>query len=465
MKSIELQPNKENLLQTFELDAIERNVDIYRFINLLNAIEDNCSVALDGAWGSGKTFFVKQTKMILDAYNEFIGSHDDIENNTIRTHFEAMQTGMRRVPIDVQPEVSVYYDAWSNDNDIDPMLSLVYEILQTVNTDYSFKKSADCLKIAAAIADFFTGKKVTTLVEAFTQTDRLAALKEQKSIHTLISEFLDSLLAEQGNRLVIFIDELDRCKPSYAVQLLERIKHYFSNERVTFVFSINTNELQHTVERYYGDAFDSCKYLDRFFDLKLSLPPINLDRYFNFIGFNVSHYIYDVVSGVVIKHFHFEMREIAKYVRLTRIAGYSVSRDSSHRFSFSDGRGLQFCILCLVPIMIGLKISDETRFSAFINGKDSSPIIEILGSGDIGKSICSQLLGYNESYTEVKADKPVKIVKLEDKLNAVYDALFINKYDGNVYQKNIGEVSFDKSSRAHILRIVGLLSDFTDYTL
>lgn len=128
MKSIELQPNKENLLRTFEMDAIERNVDIYRFINLLNAIEDNCSVALDGAWGSGKTFFVKQTKMILDAYNEFIGSHDDIENNTIRTHFEAMQTGMRRVPIDVQPEVSVYYDAWSNDNDIDPMLSLVYEI-------------------------------------------------------------------------------------------------------------------------------------------------------------------------------------------------------------------------------------------------------------------------------------------------------------------------------------------------
>lgn len=87
------------------------------------------------------------------------------------------------------------------------------------------------------------------------------------------------------------------------------------------------------------------------------------------------------------------------------------------------------------------------------------------GNDNLGKSICRQLLGYNESYTEVKADKPVKIVKLEDKLNAVYDALFINKYDGNVYQKSIGEVSFDKSSRADILRIVGLLSDFTDYTL
>lgn len=464
MKSIELQPSKENLLRTFEQDAIERNIDIYRFVNLLNAIEDNCSIALDGAWGSGKTFFVKQAKMVLDAYNEFIGNHDTAESASIRSRFQTMQPRGQDGAMDIPPQVSVYYDAWSNDNDIDPMLSLVYEILQTVNTDYSFKKSADCLKIAATIADFFTGKKVTNLVEAFTQTDRLAALKEQKGIHTLISDFLESLLAEQGNRLVIFVDELDRCKPSYAVQLLERIKHYFSNERVTFVFSINTNELQHTIERYYGDNFDSCKYLDRFFDLKLSLPPINLDRYFNFIGFNDSHYTYDVVSGIVIRHFHFEMREIAKYVRLTRIAGYSVSRDN-RRFSFSDGQGLQFCILYLVPILIGLKISNTSRFAAFINGKDSLPMIEIMGSGEFAMSICSQLLNHNESYTESTNGKPYTLVRLEDKLNVVYDALFINKYEGSEYRKQIGELSFDKASRAHLLRIVGLLSDFTDYAL
>lgn len=465
MKSMELQPSKENLLRTFEQDAIERNIDIYRFVKLLNAIEDNCSIALDGAWGSGKTFFIKQAKMVSDAHNKFIGNHDTAESTSIRSRFQTIQQHGQDGEMDIQPQISVYYDAWSNDNDIDPMLSLVYEILQTVNTDYSFKKSADCLKIAAAIADFFTGKKVTNLVEAFTQTDRLAALKEQKSIHALISDFLESLLAEQGNRLVIFVDELDRCKPSYAVQLLERIKHYFSNERVTFVFSINTNELQHTIERYYGDNFDSCKYLDRFFDLKLSLPPINLERYFNFIGFSNSHNTYDVICGAVIKRYHFEMREIVKYVRLTRIAGYKVSRDSSRRYSFSDGQGVQFCLLCLVPIMIGLKISDMSRFSAFVNGKDSSPLIEILGSGDFAKSMCHQLLCYNGAYSEIKSDKPMKIVKLEDKLNEVYDALFINKYEGSEYEKHIGKLSFDKSSRAYLLRIVGLLSDFSDYTL
>jgi predicted KAP-like P-loop ATPase len=100
--------------------------------------------------------------------------------------------------------------------------------------------------------------------------DPLSELKSQKDIHAIVEAFLDSLLSEQGNRLVVFIDELDRCKPSYAVHLLERIKHYFSNDRITFVFSVNVEELQHTVRRYYGEGFDASRYLDRFFDYRMA---------------------------------------------------------------------------------------------------------------------------------------------------------------------------------------------------
>ncbi len=68
MKSYELKPTPENLLNTFLEDIISRNTDIFRFIDILNSIEDCCSIALDGNWGCGKTFFVKQTqngKMIM----------------------------------------------------------------------------------------------------------------------------------------------------------------------------------------------------------------------------------------------------------------------------------------------------------------------------------------------------------------------------------------------------------------
>ena len=56
----------------------------------------------------------------------------------------------------------------------------------------------------------------------------LDSLKSKKELREKVNEFFNSLLPEKGNRLIIMVDELDRCKPSYAVKLLERIKHYFT---------------------------------------------------------------------------------------------------------------------------------------------------------------------------------------------------------------------------------------------
>ena len=67
MKSFELKPTEENLLSAYKNDQIGRNTDIHAFVDILNSLEDSCSIALDGAWGSGKTFFVKQAKMILES--------------------------------------------------------------------------------------------------------------------------------------------------------------------------------------------------------------------------------------------------------------------------------------------------------------------------------------------------------------------------------------------------------------
>lgn len=138
------------------------------------------------------------------------------------------------------------------------MLSLVYTILQSINTDFEFNNGTRCMDIAFTVADILTGKSLSAIKDAYTahkDSNPLTMLQEQKDIHAQIEELLASLLAERGNRLVIFIDELDRCKPTFAIQLLERIKHYFSNDQITFVFSVNTTELQHTIKQYYGTGF------------------------------------------------------------------------------------------------------------------------------------------------------------------------------------------------------------------
>ena len=68
------------------------------------------------------------------------------------------------------------------------------------------------------------------------------------------------------------IDELDRCRPIYAVELLEVAKHLFSVPGVIFVPAINRSELAHSIRSLYGDGFDAEGYLHRFFDVDFQLP-------------------------------------------------------------------------------------------------------------------------------------------------------------------------------------------------
>ena len=266
MKTMELQPTRENLIATLSEDLLDRNVSLYRFVSLLDHIEGCQSISIDAPWGAGKTFFIKQAKLVLDAFNSTVAFDSDEERNKITEAMTRFANRSGENDKEFQPQVCVYYDAWSNDNDVDPLLSLVYSIVMELNPDYNFKQAPGALKLIGALADLLTGKKVSDFIDALKSgEDALGEIKQQKSLQDMVSEFLESLMPERGNRLVIFIDELDRCKPSYAVRLLERVKHYFANERITFVFSVNKGELQHTVKRFYGYGFDAIRYLDRFF--------------------------------------------------------------------------------------------------------------------------------------------------------------------------------------------------------
>ena len=71
---------------------------------------------------------------------------------------------------------------------------------------------------------------------------------------------------------MVMINELDRCRPSYAVELLEVAKHLFSADRIVFVLAVNCDQLAHSVTALYGNDFDAEGYLRRFFDVDFQLP-------------------------------------------------------------------------------------------------------------------------------------------------------------------------------------------------
>lgn len=115
MQSLDLQPTKDNLEKTLKVDAIGRNKDIAIFVNLLCNIKAPFSVAINGNWGSGKTFFIKQTSIVLDllSKNNSELNIEDIPN------MQSLQKKKNEFS-------SIYYDAWKNDNDCDPILSILF---------------------------------------------------------------------------------------------------------------------------------------------------------------------------------------------------------------------------------------------------------------------------------------------------------------------------------------------------
>lgn len=456
MKLYELKPTNENLLDNFLKDTVLRNADIFRFINILNILDECCSIALDGNWGCGKTFFVKQTKMIMDAFNKYIAVVDENEREEIIQKCSVYELSDE---LEMKPQICVYYDAWENDNDEDPMLSLVYSIMQSVGVENSFKEGGNYLDLGVSILQFFTEKKFGQIIEKLRGNDPLGILKEDKDIKIKIARFLESIRYERGERLVIFIDELDRCKPEYAVRLLERVKHYFENDHITFVFSTNMKELQHTIRRYYGEEFNACKYLDRFFDLQITLPKVDYERFYQSIGFDSEKDRYNIACDAVIRAFHFELREVAKYLRLSKIAICMQSYEDRFTFSAGEKKGNQFCLCFIVPIMIGLRFYNIDIYENFIHGKDSSPLISI--SQFISCWYFGILLQNNETY-ENPDEKQTRVL-LEQKIKEVYNAVFIKEYTESERRVVVGKCAFVKETKELLLSISGLLSKYAEW--
>ncbi len=124
----------------------------------------------------------------------------------------------------------------------------------------------------------------------------------------------------------ILIDELDRCRPSYAVEMLETIKHIFDIKGVVFVLATDTEQLQHSIKVIYGEGFNAPAYLRRFFKRQCTLKEVSkavfIENYLDineasigrvFPCFNNVNDFANALS-VIVDTFDMTLREIEQYL-------------------------------------------------------------------------------------------------------------------------------------------------------
>ena len=458
MKNYSLKPTNENAIKMLREDPIGRREDIFRFIHLIDAIDDSCVIALNGDWGSGKTFFIKQVKLILDSKNSLSTMPEETRNavqNAIRTNFSCGEHYS-----------TVYYDAWTNDNHDDPILSLMYATICSRQSDLAIERKRSMLESLASITTAVSGINITNVIKTLKGEDIMASLKDSDDIRELVKIFIDSLIQEKGNRRIIFVDEMDRCKPDYAIQFLERIKHYFDDDRITFVFSVNLSQLQWTVKSYYGEGFDATRYLDKFFDLRVSIPEVDYDRYLSQqFGFDTSGSLYSTVCIQTVKAFHFSLREIERYIRLIKIAAYTHANNIGD-YTFPSRMAVEFATLYIIPIVIGLQMFDMKKYSDFIAGKDVSLMLDILLTPGIWIKrayILDRDECFHEDVNEPNYVAQDKVLSLKDRLTEIYRALFSEVYANNYERMVIGRMEISAKTRNEVQKIVSLLSSVSDY--
>ena len=103
------------------------------------------------------------------------------------------------------------------------------------------------------------------------QTDRGALIRDFREQVAWVLKALDGS-GRTASPMFVFVDELDRCRPDFAIALLEGLKHIFGIDGVCFVVSVNLSQLSESVKAVYGAGFEGYGYLERFFDMRYGRP-------------------------------------------------------------------------------------------------------------------------------------------------------------------------------------------------
>ena len=441
MSKTVLEPTDYNLMETFINDQIGRNEEVVYFIKMLLELSCGSSIALNGAWGCGKTFFTKQVKMVLDAYNpnNDYGELDDKNLESIRNHFISIQD-QYNVKYEIERYPTVYYDAWKNDDSQDPFISLLYAIATRFNSSVPTDRVKEIkslitkgLSCIADVASLYTPINVKTIYDKFInfldeRDDVFSIVKREESINKRIEEFFNETFDdEEKKKIIIFVDELDRCNPEFAVRFLEKVKHYFNNNGVVFVFSCNINELQHSIRAYYGNEFNASKYLDRFFNYQIELGYPNIKKYLSDLG--ASKDVLSLNIKEVANHFHFQLREACKFYDSMQkaIGSFNPQKSQDSENINEEEESVAFLITWVLPYIIGLRFHDINLYYEFLNGQGVKDYTAFIKKTQFySNNFITKLLNSDERIDDqrVRVVNQIKYLSRDQKLENFYSSLF-----------------------------------------
>ncbi|CAG9228634.1 KAP family P-loop NTPase fold protein [Burkholderia vietnamiensis] len=259
-------------VSAFDGDLLLRSVLAGQIEQLLPRLRNGAVIAVDSQWGGGKTWFGMNWAKSLRASGHKVA----------------------------------FINAFEQDYTEDPFLPIAAELTALLDGDSNkalLKKAAEvataCLPVAAKVATSALSKWAlgeVDLAEEYEAAVKKAEEKSEEFVKRWVERKLENHKKEQeslkgfrkalsdmatkeSRPVIVFVDELDRCRPDFAVRLIERIKHFFETPNVIFVLLIHREQLNRAIAGVYGQATDGAAYLSKFVHFFFTLPSINTRYY------------------------------------------------------------------------------------------------------------------------------------------------------------------------------------------
>lgn len=380
MKRLDIAPSKENILESLENNLCLRREDIVRFIKLLNDIEPPFAICINAPWGDGKTFFVKSVMAIIEAQNPNV---DNCQLSDLPTwaceEFEGCENISHIVPF--------YFNAWENDMLGNPLGSIIASMTVDSGIDFGGSESKIGHK-AASVIDAISGligytSNFSGIVEAFSGEKLIEEYEKRRTLESDIDNYIDELMREKADYVVLFVDELDRCHPEYAIKLLRDIKNLFENDRLIIVYSADLYQLSSALQGFYGDSFSAKRYLERFYDYRFDFLTIERDRYF-FDGqdSSIRSGRYDKIVKELTDAYSETFRDMNRLrIKVEQARGFATG-------PHGNNYEIMFIECCLLPVFLFVSYEmpevwneidkEESHVYVFEAGKKSSSFIKYL---------------------------------------------------------------------------------------
>lgn len=405
---------------TFENDKLDRESIATNLTNLLKHSSTDTQgliLALNAQWGNGKTTFIKMWKNMLDK-----------ENKIPNLYFSAWEEDYTKEPlIAVLGELNRYLtkNEIRNENfnqvveSVQKIFKRTLPILPKIIAKGLLNKIGVDNESSEEILQASTGDDTKILIENYSkEKECLGQLKEN------LKKVFEATGAKEGQPFIIFIDELDRCRPTYAIEMLENIKHLFGIPHLVFVISIDKAQLSKSIQAIYGQI-DTENYLRRFFDLEFILPNPSPKSFCNYLRERLG--IKTNLAEIFIAD-NFTLRELQKILPQIKLL-------EMQRFQGNNEKSIFYMQHAIFILLI--KIYRPDLYSQIPNITDAEGIM-----GIVEKLVCEEKSILNESLFM----KHIKIIYTISPKIFSQDSHFWESRLDTKYKKIIDESSYNEFS-------------------